>query len=130
MWRRRPWSTRTRRQTSIASLHRVAVPEIGVDELAQRLSAGAFLLDVRQPDEYTEAHVSGARLVPLDEVPARAGDFPTDQEILVICRSGARSHRAAEYLISQHQLRAVNVAGGTLAWIESGRDIVVGTEPT
>ena len=44
----------------------MAVPEIGVDELAQRLSAGAFLLDVRQPDEYTEAHVSGARLVPLD----------------------------------------------------------------
>jgi rhodanese-related sulfurtransferase len=108
----------------------VAVPEIGVDELAQRLSAGAFLLDVRQPEEYTEAHVSGARLIPLDEVPARAGDLPADEEILVICRSGARSHRAAEYLIDQHQLRAVNVAGGTLAWIESGRDIVVGTEPT
>jgi len=108
----------------------VAVPEIDVDELAQRLSAGAFLLDVRQPEEYTEAHVSGAHLVPLDEVPARAGDLPTGEEILVICRSGARSHRAAEYLIHQHDLQAVNVAGGTLAWIDSGRDIVVGTEPT
>ena len=42
----------------------------------------------------------------------------------------ARSYRAAEYLIDQHHLAAVNVAGGTLAWIESGRDVVVGSEPT
>ena len=107
----------------------MAVPEINVDELASRLEAGAFLLDVRQPDEYIEAHVPSALLVPLDEVPARVAELPADGEILVICRSGARSHRAAEFLIGQ-QLDAVNVAGGTLAWIESGRDIVVGTEPT
>jgi rhodanese-related sulfurtransferase len=108
----------------------VAVPEISVDEAADRLAAGAFLLDVRQPDEYVDGHVPGAQLVPLDDVPARAGELPADTEILVICRSGARSHRAAEYLVGQHQRQAVNVAGGTLAWIESGRDIVVGTEPT
>jgi rhodanese-related sulfurtransferase len=108
----------------------VAVPEITVDEVADRLTAGAFVLDVRQPDEYVDGHVPGARLLPLDEVPTRAGELPVGDEILVICRSGARSHRAAEYLIDQHQLRAVNVAGGTLAWIESGRDVVVGTEPT
>ena len=108
----------------------MAVPEISVEELAERLAAGAFLLDVRQPDEFVEAHVPGALLVPLDEVPVRAGELPPDQEILVICRSGARSHRAAEYLIAQHGLSAVNVAGGTLAWIESGRDIVVGSGPT
>ena len=81
----------------------MAVPEISVDELAAA-AAGAFLLDVRQPDEYVEAHVPGALLVPLDEVPARAGELPADTEILVICRSGARSHRAAEYLIDQHHL--------------------------
>ena len=108
----------------------MAVPEINVEELAGRLNEGAFLLDVRQPDEFVEAHVPGALLVPLDEVPVRAGELPADQEILVICRSGARSHRAAEYLIAQHGLSAVNVAGGTLAWIESGRDIVVGSGPT
>jgi molybdopterin-guanine dinucleotide biosynthesis protein A/rhodanese-related sulfurtransferase len=114
----------------VASLKHVGVPEISVGELADRMAAGAFVLDVRQPDEYVEAHVPGAVLVPLDQVPARAGELPTDTEILVICRSGARSHRAAEYLIDQHHLTAVNVAGGTLAWIESGRDIVVGSEPT
>jgi len=108
----------------------VAVPEISVGELADRMAAGAFVLDVRQPDEYLDGHVPGAQLVPLGEVPVRAGDLPADTEILVICRSGARSHRAAEFLIDQHQLRAVNVAGGTLAWIESGRDVVVGDQPT
>ena len=46
------------------------------------------------------------------------------------CRSGARSHRAAEYLIDQCHLQAVNIAGGILAWVQSGRDVVVGTEPT
>ncbi len=106
------------------------MPEIDVEELAGRLEGGSFLLDVRQPDEYIEAHVPSALLVPLGEVPARVAELPADQEILVICRSGARSHRAAEYLIDQYHLEAVNVAGGTLAWIESGRDIVVGSEPT
>jgi rhodanese-related sulfurtransferase len=108
------------------SLDTVAVPEITVDELESRLVAGAFLLDVRQPDEYVEAHVPGARLVPLTEVPAHVDDLPTGEPIFVICRSGARSERAAEYLIGQHGFAAVNVAGGTLAWIDGGRDIVVG----
>ena len=106
----------------------MAVPELGVGELADRMSAGAFLLDVRQPDEYVEAHVPGARL---PRRGAGAGRRAARRHrVLVICRTGARSHRAAEYLIDQYHLTAVNVAGGTLAWIESGRDIVVGTEPT
>jgi len=106
------------------------VPEISIDEVASRLRSGAFLLDVRQPDEYVEGHVPGAVLIPLDDVPVRAGELPDGEEILVICRSGARSHRAAEYLIDRCGVAAVNVSGGTLAWIESGRDVVVGTEPT
>jgi rhodanese-related sulfurtransferase len=106
------------------------VPEIDVGELARRLAAGAFLLDVRQPDEYTAGHVPGARLVPLDEVPARVDELPGGQEILVICRSGARSRVAAEFLIGQHGVDAINIGGGTLAWIEAGRDVVVSAEPT
>ena len=108
----------------------MAVPEISVDEVAGRIDAGAVLVDVRQPDEYREAHVRGAWLIPLDEVPVRARELPADGEILLMCRSGARSHRAAEYLIDQCHLQAVNIAGGILAWMQSGRDVVVGTEPT
>jgi rhodanese-related sulfurtransferase len=101
------------------------VPEISVDELATRLDAGAFLLDVRQPDEYKAGHVPGACLIPLAEVPERLGEIPTGGELLVICRSGARSMAAAEFL-EQQQIPAANVAGGTLAWIESGREVVTG----
>jgi rhodanese-related sulfurtransferase len=101
------------------------VPEISVDELATRLDAGAFLLDVRQPDEYEAGHVPGACLIPLAEVPERLGEIPTGGELLVICRSGARSMTAAQFL-DQQQIPAANVAGGTLAWIESGREVVTG----
>jgi rhodanese-related sulfurtransferase len=107
----------------------VSVPEISVDELAVRLEAGAFVLDVRQPDEYESGHVPGACLIPLAEVPDRIGELPAGEELLVICRSGARSLSAAEFL-DQQQIRAVNVAGGTLAWIESGRQVVTGPGAT
>ncbi len=107
----------------------MSVSEISVDELAARLEAGAFVLDVRQPDEYVAGHVPGACLIPLGEVPDRLGELPADQELLVICRSGGRSFTAAEFLEQQH-IRAVNVAGGTLAWIESGREVVTGPGAT
>ena len=102
--------------------------EITVDELATRLEAGAVIVDVRQPDEYTGGHVPGAVLVPLNDVPDRLGELPTEGEVLVVCRTGGRSHVAAEYLIA-NGVQAVNVAGGTLAWVESGRDVVVGESP-
>ena len=107
----------------------MSVPEIGVDDLAVRLAGGAFLLDVREPDEYVEAHVPGAVLVPLGEVPDRATELPGDREIYVICRSGARSLRAAEFLAERLGLSATNVAGGTLAWLQAGREVVTGPEP-
>jgi rhodanese-related sulfurtransferase len=107
----------------------VVVPEISVDELAERLAGGQFLLDVRQPDEYVSGHVPGAVLIPLTEVPASVDQLRAHGPVLVICRSGARSLTAAEFLIGTG-LDAVNVAGGTLAWMESGRDVVVSAEPT
>jgi rhodanese-related sulfurtransferase len=104
------------------------VPEISVDELAAHLAAGAPVLDVREPDEYAAGHVPGARLVPLGDIPARAAEVPTDVTVYMICRSGARSHRAAEFLRTVG-VDAVNVAGGTLAWADAGRPVAAGPEP-
>jgi len=105
-----------------------SIPEIDADELALRLAGGAFLLDVREPAEYSEAHVPGAVLVPLGELAGRVDEMPDDAaELMVICRSGARSLRAAELLATTGR-GAVNVAGGTLGWIESGREVVAGPE--
>ena len=67
------------------------VQEISVAELAERLVASAVVVDVRQPDEYLGGHVPGAVLIPLNDVPDRFGELPTDREVLVVCRSGGRS---------------------------------------
>ncbi|MBI2708388.1 MAG: rhodanese-like domain-containing protein [Actinobacteria bacterium] len=103
----------------------VDVPEIDVDELRRRREQGAVLLDVRQPDEYESGHVPGARLIPLPEVPDRLAEVPAGETVLVICKTGGRSRRAAEYLRA-NGVDAVNVAGGTMAWIEAGHPVDAG----
>lgn len=97
----------------------MTVPEIDVDELRTLQQAGATVIDVRQPDEYEEAHVPGARLIPLQEVPERLDELPTSGDIYLICKSGARSQRAAEFL-EGHGYQVHNVVGGTMAWIDAG----------
>lgn len=101
------------------------VPEISVDELAPLLEAGAHLVDVREPDEFEQARVPGAVLVPLATVPDHVDAFRSEGTTYVICRSGARSMRACEFLTG-HGVEVANVAGGTLAWIDSGRDVDAG----
>lgn len=103
----------------------VDIPTIDVATLAQEVAAGSPVIDVRQPDEYAEAHVPGVRLVPLAEVPERLDDVPRDRAVYVICRSGARSGKAVEFYRSQG-IDAINVAGGTLAWVEAGHPYETG----
>ncbi len=95
------------------------VPVIDVQELAAQRATGAAVLDVRNPDEYDEAHVPEVILIPLGELVERVDEVPAAGTLPVICRSGARSLKAAEWLRGQG-IDAVNVAGGTLAWIDAG----------
>lgn len=104
------------------------VPEIDIDGLARRHADGAFVLDVRREDEYAEGHVPGAVLIPLDQLERRLEEVP-EGEVLVICRSGARSAAAVRAMNAAGRT-GVNVAGGTLAWIDAGHPIVTGSEPT
>ena len=106
----------------------MSVPEIDVDALEALQAAGAPIIDVREVDEYEDGHVSGAVLIPLGDVTERIDEVPDDKPVYVICKSGARSLRAAEYFIGQG-IDATNVAGGTMAWIDSGRPVVLGGEP-
>ena len=105
----------------------MVIEEVSVDELEERLVEGARLIDVRQPYEFDEMRVSGAVLVPLATVPDNVDAFRSEDPVYVICKTGARSARACEFLAAQG-VEAVNVAGGTLAWIRSGRDYVSGDE--
>jgi rhodanese-related sulfurtransferase len=95
------------------------VYEIDVDELEGHHSAGAVVIDVREPHEYDEAHVPGAVLIPMGEVQERVDDFRQTGPIYLICATGARSRRVAEFLETQG-IEAINVAGGTMAWIDAG----------
>lgn len=101
------------------------VPEIDIAEAARRIDAGAPVFDVREADEYEAGHVAGAPLVPVGSVPERLAEFPTDHEVLLICRSGGRSRAAAEFLRS-NGVDAVNIDGGTDAWIAAGHPVVTG----
>jgi rhodanese-related sulfurtransferase len=106
----------------------MTISEASVDELESALQSGAPLVDVREPDEYEAGHVPGAVLVPLATVPTALEYFSADGVTYVICRSGSRSYRACEFLADQG-LEVVNVEGGTMAWIISGRSTVAGDQP-
>ncbi len=106
----------------------VDVPEIDIAEAARRHAAGTPVIDVREPDEYVEGHVPGAPLIPLGEVAERFGEVPAGGEVLIICKAGGRSRKAAEFLRAQG-IDAVNIGGGTMAWIDAGQRVVMGDEP-
>ena len=93
------------------------IPQMTVKELKRRLDAGESvqLIDVREPYEYQIAQIGG-KLIPQNDVPQRMAEIDRDREVVVHCRSGARSQRIAEYLKQQGYPRVANLAGGILAW--------------
>ncbi len=93
------------------------VPTISPAEAKKRM-ATAIVLDVREPDEYADGHLPKARLLPLGTIneASAAQAIPTkDSDVLVYCRSGARSRRAVQRLIGLGYTRAVNI-GGIMDW--------------
>ena len=102
-----------------------SVPEIDLNALEGLLAEGAVLVDVREEDEYTDGHVAGALHIALSTVPDRVAEIPPTTPVYVICALGGRSARAAEFLRAQG-VDAINVAGGTNGWIDSGRPVVRG----
>ena len=104
--------------------------EISVQEFHP--SGSDVLFDVREVDEYTDGHIPGAVNVPLSILEGEVSQFPTDGVVYVVCRSGARSSRACDFL-SQHpslkNVSFINVGGGTAGWIAEGRGVVAGDNP-
>jgi rhodanese-related sulfurtransferase len=90
----------------------------------------AWLLDVREDDEWAAGHAPGATHIPLGDLGTRATEVPRDTTIYVICRSGGRSARATLALVGSGW-DAVNVAGGMQDWAAAGRPMITdsGSEP-
>jgi len=93
------------------------IPQMTVKELKSRLDAGdnLQLIDVREPYEYQIAQIGG-KLIPQNDVPNRLAEIDRNREVVVQCRSGARSQRIAEFLKQSGYQNVSNLAGGILAW--------------
>jgi rhodanese-related sulfurtransferase len=90
---------------------------------ASRVPADATILDVREDDEWRAGHVEGSTHVPLSELPARAGDVPAADPLVVVCKVGGRSAQVTAWLRQQGR-EAVNLDGGLQAWQQAGRPLV------
>jgi sulfur-carrier protein adenylyltransferase/sulfurtransferase len=93
------------------------IPQISAIDLKKRLDKkdDIFVLDVREPHEYQIANL-GAKLIPLNDLPARAGELDKDAEIIIHCKSGGRSQKASEFLAQNGFKKVWNLAGGITAW--------------
>ncbi|HUP48604.1 MAG TPA: rhodanese-like domain-containing protein [Thermoanaerobaculia bacterium] len=93
--------------------------DISAAELAGRLADGGddlVVIDVREPYEWSAGHLGEARHIPLQQVPARVDEIPREAEVIMVCRSGARSARAQQYLLAHGFRRVRNLVGGLMAW--------------
>jgi rhodanese-related sulfurtransferase len=84
-----------------------------------------LILDVRQPEEFRGGHITGAKLIPLNELRGRIGELPKDTEILCVCRSGSRSSAAVGQL-SSAGFNAMNLRGGMTGWQMAGYPVKKG----
>lgn len=81
------------------------------------------VLDVREPWEHEEGHIPGVTLIPMQQVPSRLDEIPTDETVIVTCRTGNRSGQVVEYLRQQGYDNVHNMAGGIVAWEQAGYSI-------
>ena len=91
------------------------LPEVSAEEANALVRGGAFLLDVREPDEWQAGHAPEAIFLPIGQVEARIDELPRDRQIVTICRVGGRS-AAVVAALNTLGYDAVNVAGGMRAW--------------
>lgn len=91
-------------------------PTISTSELESKLSEKPQVIDVREPHEFKNGHIPGAKNVPLGKIPA----YTPKGQVYVVCQSGMRSKRAAKMLLKQgHDV--TNVRGGMMAWAGAKR---------
>jgi phage shock protein E len=78
------------------------------------------LLDVRTPEEFRQARLHGAQLIPIAELEKRLGEIPRDRPLLVYCSVGARSASAAAFLASRGFREIYQISDGLVGWYKNG----------
>jgi sulfur-carrier protein adenylyltransferase/sulfurtransferase len=98
----------------------VAIPEVTPEELKVELSGASppVLVDVREPGEYAINRIPGARLIPVGELAKRTGELRRSEPVVLYCKMGGRSARAARTLLDLGFTRVRNLRGGIDAWAD------------
>jgi len=101
------------------------INEIDSATLQSRLANGEdiHLIDIRTPAEAAQGAIPNAIYLPMHLLPLRMNELPRDKEVVLYCRSGARSYHACAYLAQQGFENAVNLRGGIIGWARGGFDI-------
>jgi rhodanese-related sulfurtransferase len=102
------------------------VNEIDSESLSQRLTdtEDVLLVDIRTPAEIAQGLIPDALQLPMHLIPVRLSEIPKDRDVVIYCRSGARSYQACAYLMQQGYNRVLNLRGGIIAWARHGLPIV------
>ncbi len=82
------------------------------------------IVDCREQDEWDDAHVDGMTLIPLSVMGQRLAEIDRERPLIVVCRSGARSLRAAKQLSAIGFTEVKSMHGGLMAWVEQGNPVV------
>jgi rhodanese-related sulfurtransferase len=104
----------------------VFVQEMSVDELKTRLERGddLKLLDIRSEAEVLQGVLPNSEHLPMHLIPLRAQEFPRDKDVVLYCRSGARSFHACAFLMQQGFRNVINLRGGIVDWARHGYEIL------
>lgn len=106
------------------------LPSLNAQELSERLKLKdgkrPLVIDVRQPEEYRNGHIAGAKLIPLGELKVRMQELSKSKEMVCICASGSRSSSATKMLIDAGY-NALNMNGGMSNWQRAGLPIQKGS---
>ena len=102
------------------------VSEIDAAELKRRMDADEnfVLYDIRSDAEVAQGILPDSEHLAMHLIPLKMQDFPKDRDIILYCRSGARSYHACGYLQQQGINNAVNLRGGIISWAQNGFEIV------
>lgn len=91
---------------------------------ATDVATDAYVLDVREHDEWEAGHPPGAHHVPMMTIPAHVDELPREETIVVLCRHGQRSAQVVNYLAGLGFAGVLNMDGGIVEWVAAGRPIV------
>lgn len=101
------------------------VNEIDSDTLQSRLVGleDLILVDIRTPSEVAQGVIPSATHIPMHLLPLQAAELPRDKDLILYCRSGARSYHACRFLVGEGFDNALNLRGGIIAWARHGYEI-------